>query len=45
MSQRLPIINNTLQQFGTEFCECNMVAPKMYYVKFKRPFSFYKYVI
>jgi len=29
-----------VKKFGIEFCECNIVAPKMYYVKFKTSFLY-----
>jgi len=29
-----------VQQFGIEFYECNIVAPKIYYVEFKTSFLY-----
>jgi hypothetical protein len=42
MSESLPIINGMVQNFGIEFCEYNIFARKMYYVKFKTNILFVK---
>jgi hypothetical protein len=40
MSQNLPVMISMVQQFGIEFCDCTVVAPKMYDVEFKTFFLY-----